>query len=177
MSNIFEEWPKTTRLYSPVVISEKIDGTNSAFVVNDDLTFFCQSRNRIITPDNDNQGFARWCYDNADSLVEDLHIGRHFGEWWGFGIQRGYNLTKGDKRFSLFNTRRWAPTEENPFKTKNLATVPVIYEGDYSEGLIPSIQNELVKMGSHASPGFMNVEGIVIFFKNNNICMKHPFGK
>ncbi len=32
----------------------------------------------------------------------------YFGEWWGSGVQRGYGLQKGDKRFSLFNVSRWA---------------------------------------------------------------------
>ena len=31
--------------------------------------------------------------------------GRHFGEWWGSGIQRGYGLD--EKTFSLFNAYRW----------------------------------------------------------------------
>src|SRR5882762_4949927 len=53
---------------------------------------YAQSRKRIITPEQDNFGFARWVYDNAETLVHDLGEGLHFGEWWGSGIQRGYGL-------------------------------------------------------------------------------------
>ena len=80
---VFQEWPKISRWDSPVTITEKIDGTNSCFVVDDfGQEFFCQSRNKIITPQDDNAGFARWAHENAASLIEDLGPGRHFGEWW-----------------------------------------------------------------------------------------------
>jgi hypothetical protein len=65
------------------------------------------SRSQYITPERDNHGFARWVQDDADELWA-LGEGRHFGEWWGSGIQRGYGLQKGEKRFSLFNVARWA---------------------------------------------------------------------
>ena len=51
-------------------------------------------------------GFARWVETNRERLITLLGPGLHFGEWWGSGIQRGYGLTKGDKRFSLFNVER-----------------------------------------------------------------------
>lgn len=64
-----------------------------------------QSRNRVITPDRDNFGFARWVHANARKLAATLGEGYHYGEWWGQGIQRGYGLDH--KRFSLFNVSRW----------------------------------------------------------------------
>src|SRR5262249_48952948 len=118
----FRAWPKLARLRRPFVITEKIDGTNAAigfqeveesvdnaccYLIGHGLPLtavYAQSRNRIITPEQDNHGFARWVHDNAFALFEVLGLGLHFGEWWGSGIQRGYGLPKGEKRFSLFNT-------------------------------------------------------------------------
>jgi hypothetical protein len=80
-----------------------------------------RSRSRWITPDDDNFGFAAWVEANRDELLT-LGPGRHFGEWWGSGIQRGYGLPKGEKRFSLFNVSRWG--ESRPACCH---VVPVLY--------------------------------------------------
>jgi hypothetical protein len=69
---------------------------------------FAGSRTKWITPEDDNKGFARWVEVNREKLLK-LGPGSHFGEWWGSGIARGYGLTKGEKRFSLFNVSRWGP--------------------------------------------------------------------
>ena len=109
-----------------------IDGTNAAIGVSDDGVVYAQSRTRILTPDFDNFGFARWVSEN-DLLLAKLGRGLHFGEWWGRGIQRGYGLE--GKRFSLFNTHRWAYDPEGvaildslkPFLS--IDVVPVLYRG------------------------------------------------
>lgn len=54
------------------------------------------SRTRWITPEDDNYGFAKWANENKEELLK-LGIGQHFGEWWGSGIQRGYNLQRWKK--------------------------------------------------------------------------------
>ena len=103
-----EGFGKIARWNREVIVTEKIDGTNAQILVNDEGTDFrVGSRNQWITPEADNFGFARWCADNRDDLLK-LGPGRHFGEWWGSGIQRGYGLAKGEKRFSLFNVSKWA---------------------------------------------------------------------
>ncbi|MEV7425173.1 RNA ligase family protein [Streptomyces sp. NPDC091212] len=130
----FTEWPKTKRLFRDIVVTEKLDGTNSAVhiasvpdwpltgvpdnsytLVVDGARYIitAQSRKRLIWPGKttDNYSFAGWAYDNAADLVRILGEGLHFGEWWGQGIQRGYGLE--EKRFSLFNTARWFATRED----------------------------------------------------------------
>ena len=107
----FVGFSKIARLSREMVITEKIDGTNGCIFIGEDGEFLVGSRSRWITPENDNHGFARWVYDHKNELMS-LGPGRHFGEWWGSGIQRGYGLTKGEKRFSLFNVKRWK--EERP---------------------------------------------------------------
>jgi hypothetical protein len=84
---------KMDRYSREVIVTEKIDGTNAQILITEDGGFFTGSRNRWITPENDNYGFSRWAHRNKDDLME-LGVGRHFGEWWGYGIQRGYGLQK-----------------------------------------------------------------------------------
>jgi len=96
----FKEFPKMARMSRDVIISEKIDGTNAQILITPDGDLFTGSRTRWITPADDNHGFARWAEGNRDELLK-LGPGRHFGEWWGQGIQRGYGLK--EKRLSLFN--------------------------------------------------------------------------
>lgn len=134
----------------------------------DEYVVVTQSRSRIITPEFDNHGFARWVKEHADTLVTDLGEGRHFGEWWGSGIQRGYGLTKGDKRFSLFNTHRFWDTH---LTTPGVASVPVLetITGFYE---LPGIVEELRSSGSHAAPGFMKPEGVVAFHTAARVGLK-----
>lgn len=128
-----------------------------------------QSRNRLITPEKDNAGFARWVFDNAAELVKTLGLGRHFGEWWGLGIQRGYGM--GHKKFSLFNTHRYAgPIIGNHTDFPNglvargeLGTVPVLYRGPFVTTAVTQTLEVLRAEGSQASPGFDRPEGVIVY--------------
>lgn len=157
----FQAWPKTPRLFRDIVVTEKIDGTNAAIIVTDDGEIGAQSRKRLITPDQDNAGFARWVHEHSDSLVQLLGPGYHYGEWWGSKIQRGYGLTNGEKRFSLFNTHRHAGIEVESGGL--LRTVPVLYQGLFDEMAIRKALADLFWEGSVAEPGYMEPEGIVTF--------------
>lgn len=170
----FIPWPKIPRMNRRIVVSEKIDGTNAAIMITNEGDFFCQSRTRIIEPGKtDNAGFALWAHANQDSLMADLGPGRHFGEWWGSGIQRGYGLPKGQKIFSLFNTSRWVH-DGLPvvFKTENLSVVPVIYDGRFSQEQIEQALTLLRTNGSIAAPDYMRPEGVVIFHDAGNAMYK-----
>lgn len=109
----FVEFPKIARLSRECIITEKIDGTNGQICIADDGKMLVGSRSRWITPEQDNYGFARWAMEHRDELMT-LGVGRHFGEWWGSGCQRGYNLPKGEKRWSLFNVSRWCLAGQTP---------------------------------------------------------------
>lgn len=170
----FTPWPSIARLHRDTVITEKIDGANSAIVITEEGEFGTQSRNRIITPEEDNFGFARWAYGHKDELVEILGTGHHFGEWWGSGIQRGYGLTKGDKRFSLFNTPRWRDSWVDQ-KLEGLSLVPELYIGDFDTEAIKQVMADLHNGGSKASPGFMKPEGIVIYHTKARAAFKSTF--
>lgn len=151
----FEGFGKIPRLYRDIVITEKLDGTNAQILVTPDGEVHAASRNRWITPEKDNYGFARWVEENKDQLVR-LGPGRHFGEWWGQGIQRRYD--KNCKTFSLFNVHKFA--ENRP---DCCDVVPVLYQGPFSQTEIDKTIDRLNNAGSVAAPGFMYPEGIIVW--------------
>lgn len=156
----FEPWPSIPRLFRDMVITEKLDGTNAAVVVGEDGGFACQSRKHLITPEDDNQGFAAWAYSVREQLVEFLGPGRHFGEWWGCGINRGYGLR--ERRFSLFNVHRWKRGVEEPWPA-GVDVVPMLYAGTFDLDDVIAFKDQLLKTGSIAAPGYMRPEGVVVY--------------
>lgn len=166
MTTEFREFPKIPRLKREIVVTEKLDGTNACVVIDEDGSVSAQSRSRIITPEADNYGFARWVAEHAEELKR-LGPGYHYGEWWGAGIQRRYGLS--EKRFSLFNSGRWRSQHgtlgcsfANQDAPACCHVVPVIYQGvDWAA--VDGTLNLLRWQGSVAAPGFMQPEGIVIY--------------
>ena len=184
----FVEFPKIPRLSRDMIVTEKIDGTNGCIFIGsaENPEFLVGSRTRWITPETDNHGFARWAYDHQSELM-GLGAGRHFGEWWGNGIQRGYGLPRGEKRFSLFNVTRWclavaAPQQiptGDPRQVKMqdvlppcVGLVPVLYRGPFSDPVVDALLINLRDFGSAAVPGFMQPEGVVIFHVGGNLMFK-----
>lgn len=187
----FTEFPKIARLSREMIVTEKIDGTNGQIYIGDDGEFLVGSRSRWITPEQDNHGFARWAYENREELIK-LGPGRHFGEWWGSGIQRGYGLPKGEKRFSLFNVTRWCLARQEPQRIPTLDPriekwqevaptcchlVPVLYRGLFDTARIAWELDGLQMGGSMAAPGFMNPEGIIAFHVAGNVGFKKTLTK
>ena len=171
----FNKFPKMARWSKEVIVTEKIDGTNAQIFIGEDGEFLTGSRNRWIEPENDNFGFSRWAHENKEELMS-LGPGRHFGEWWGSGIQRNYGYNKGERFFSLFNAIRWCKGDPKEIPTGNpnvvkmqdvapecVGIVPVLWRGEMDNLDVEKILADLVHEGSKASPGFMNPEGIVIF--------------
>ncbi len=178
------------RLSRECVITEKIDGTNAQILIGEDGSIQAGSRTRWITPDDDNFGFAAWVAANADQL-RLLGTGRHFGEWWGAGIQRKYN--QNEKRFSLFNTLRWCahdaepaqipsadPRAEPKYQTRVpscVSVVPVLYRGLFDTDEVNAAITRLRIDGSAAAPGFMKPEGVVVFHIAGNVGFKKTLEK
>ena len=193
----FQEFPKIARLNREVVVTEKIDGTNASVYIGEPGAggehgaFLVGSRTRWITPEADNHGFARWAYDHEEEL-RTLGPGYHYGEWWGSGIQRGYGLEKGEKRFSLFNVARWGDERsavcrkchlsaatwapdvcarcgegrpaEPPRRPGCCSVVPTLLRAPWGIDTAARVCIErLREEGSRAAPGFMKPEGIVVF--------------
>ena len=164
----FEGFGKMARLRRDCVITEKLDGTNAQILIQEDGTILTGSRTRWITPGKttDNYGFAGWVDKNRDEVLK-LGEGKHFGEWYGNGIQCGYGLA--EKRFALFNVHRWA---NNPDRPTCMETVPVLYEGVFCDAAITDCLQRLRGEGSVAAPGFLAPEGIVVYHKAANQLFK-----
>ena len=163
----FQKFPSIARLSREVIVTEKIDGTNAQIYITHDGRLLCGSRSRYITIADDNHGFAKWVNINRTQLME-LGVGRHYGEWWGLGIQSGYGLK--EKRFSLFNVTRWC--DDRPACCD---VVPVLYRGEFNTGIIEGVMTHLLATGSLAAPGFMHPEGIVIYHVQGDISFKKTF--
>ncbi len=178
----FKDFGKIPRLNRDVVITEKIDGTNACVVVveetlpsvwwdwwSDDKIerkVYAQSRNRLLTPENDNAGFAKWVQANMEELKQ-LGPGYHYGEWWGSGIGRKYGMK--EKIFSLFNVYRWHKLETTfvelqtgqEFAPDCCSVVPVLPFHKLED--VPAAIEFLKTNGSVAAPGFMDPEGVIIW--------------
>lgn len=193
----FMRFPKMGRLFRDMVITEKLDGTNAQILIvpvrelcyttpyptvhlddlmnPDAVAIFAGSRERWLMPgkQTDNYGFAAWVKENVEELKK-LGPGRHFGEWWGAGIQRRYGQT--EKIFSLFNTGRWKsvsregagvfydhPDGQIHMGPRCVRVVPTLYRGPFSTETIEKCVNNLRVGGSYAAPGFENPEGIITY--------------
>lgn len=162
----FEEFPKIPRLVREMILTEKIDGSNVQLYVKDDGSIVTGSRTKPITIEDDYKGFARWVRAHAEELRTGLGFGRHYGEWWGAGIGRGYGLK--EKRFSLFNTSQWN-ADNAP---KCCSVVPVLYKGMFDTNIIDQQIDKLKQEGSVAVPGWMKPEGIVVYHVAANCFFK-----
>lgn len=158
---MFKAWPKTPRWENETfTITEKIDGTNACVVIlpdkryKDGFNVFAQSRTKIITPGKttDNFGFAQWVEDNRQDLLK-LGVGRHYGEWWGQGIQRTYGLK--ERKFSLFRHNY----KELPMCCD---IAPILTDKASTHSECARVIEMLKQFGSVAQPLFMNPEGIII---------------
>ena len=181
----FQEFPKMARLSRDIIVTEKIDGTNAQILIGEDGSIKAGSRTRWITPQDDNFGFAAWVEKNHDELLA-LGPGRHFGEWWGRGIQRGYGLQ--ERKFSLFNAIRWAAHDQEPQAIPSLDpraapkmqqrppkccdVVPVLIQGPFRTDAVDACINLLRERGSYAAPGFMKPEGVIVFHIAGNVGFK-----
>lgn len=116
----------------------------------------------------DNFGFALWVTENLDELWK-LGEGRHYGEWYGKGIQRGYGLE--DKRFALFNVARWG--SHNPNTPACCEVVPLMPDSDPDDAMA-----NLHHFGSAVGGPdhvFMDPEGIVVYHTASRTLYKQTF--
>jgi len=127
-------------------ITKKLDGTNACIHVHKDgnlTSLFAGSRNRYITVEDDNFGFASWVLANLGTLYDELEEGYHYGEWCGPGINNGEGL---EQRELFFFDK----------STPHVAQVPVLVDWcKFDVARIQAVYLELERLDPHA-------EGIVI---------------
>lgn len=160
----FEPWAKIPRLRNEIVtITEKLDGTNAQILVTE-TQIWAGSRSRWLGgldakgKISDNYAFNAWVQENHEKL-RLLGPGRHYGEWYGFGIgPRGYGLP--EKRLALFNTFR--PAETLP---PGIEQVKILYQGPGLElsKIVAELIADLKTNGSKHVPGYMRPEGLVVY--------------
>lgn len=225
----FEKFQKIPRFNRDCIVTEKIDGTNVQIHIIDrhytddsvasvdieplvtvpigfgriNREIRVGSRNRWLTLENDNHGFAKWVVEHAlfsegpesnpataASGLYALGPGRHYGEWWGQGIQRKYGLDH--KRFSLFNVIRWNAQmfyihkvlpENSTIELINYReppeccyVAPILWYGPFAHVPVNAIMENFEKKGSIAAPGFMKPEGIVVYHVQGRVMFKKTFG-
>lgn len=160
-----------------ITITEKIHGTNAQILISDDRTRIkAGSRNRWLTADHDNYGFARYVDENKEALIAFLGPGRHYGEWYGAGIGPGYDMK--EKRFALFNTFRWLKAKEGGATfPPGVDVVPALYVGVYGVEIIADVMAKLKAGGSVLVPGYMKPEGIVVCINESRTLFKSVFDK
>ncbi len=95
----------------------KVHGTNASVLFSEDGTQHPQSKNSILTIEEDNHGFAKWHSKNKD-VFSDLYkaivethewVGSYslviYGEWAGKGIQKKVAVSKVDPFFYVFGVK------------------------------------------------------------------------
>lgn len=174
MTAEFKAWEKIGR-DNPftVTITEKIDGINACIIIQEGKLAGVQSRKRLITPEDDNFGFARWVHDNEEELL-GLGDGYHYGEWAGEGIQKNPHKLEG-KQFFLFNTFRWH--DDNP-QPDICNVVPVLFQGQLTPQIFSNVLDQVKEEGEAKG---QTPEGIVIYYhafrKYTKHTYKNPKGK
>ena len=119
----YNELPLPTLIYRGFV---KLHGTNAGVVIHPDNSVDIQSRERIISVDNDNAGFAFYVenvvgkqvfVDAAERVrilweLEEEQSVAFYGEFCGGKIQKGVALSELDKMLVLFNVAVFTRGEE-----------------------------------------------------------------
>jgi hypothetical protein len=197
-----------------IAISEKIDGTNAQIYIEDageglldsdcgvtpnfalakatgpltdasikHVFVYAGSRTRMLSDKQDNFGFWHWAMLHANELAA-LGPGRHFGEWWGKGIQRGYGKT--ERTFSLFNVGRWYdPTMSNADvadanaipRIDGLSVVPLLYRGPWFGAAADPVSEALRRLSYSGSTLDHNTEaeGVVVYHEASGVYFKAPY--
>ena len=111
----------------------KLHGTNCAVQVLTDGQVLAQGRNQLLTPEDDNMGFAAWVLEHQPAFAALAAPSRHlvlYGEWCGAGIQRGVSISQiGRKVFAVFAAQ---------LGDHHLEAARLITEPDALGGLVPS---------------------------------------
>lgn len=103
----------------------KLHGTNASVCYNNVEGLWFQSRQNIITTQNDNAGFAFFAENNKDSfkyIIDQIAIDNNisldeytislYGEWAGIGIQKGVGISNVDKKFYIFGVKISKPQDD-----------------------------------------------------------------
>lgn len=129
--HVVREAPKETLKFVGTV---KLHGTNASVVLDNEGNIYTQSKKNIITPEQDNYGFAQYVEDNKEHAFKPM-LARIFssieynnkfeyiavyGEWCGKGIQDKVAITQLDKMFVIFGIKYGMDGEGHWLDLKNM---------------------------------------------------------
>lgn len=145
--NADPDCPKEYKIYGQVDFrgSVKLHGTNAG-VTHDGERLIVQSRTQVITPQNDNAGFAAFVEQQGNAIIEIVESirGKHgidlgknltlYGEWIGPGIQKGMAINNlPERQWVLFSAKvsegekqdylDIVPNLDNNFKSENIFSI------------------------------------------------------
>jgi hypothetical protein len=161
----------------------KIHGTNSALCLINDGTFYCQSRERILSITQDNCGFFRWVSSLPAQVLDSLRAQLPenwnqvviYGEWAGKGVQGGVALAEVEKCFIIFgaksivggetvwlDVREWkTPSEYRIFKIYDFPTYKIDINFETPEYAVDQINKWVLEVEAECPVGkALGVSGI-----------------
>lgn len=197
----FTPWPKTSRFFRDIVITEKIDGTNAAVGIvklgPEDLDensdpiatnlvtiqevevdgewgiygLYAQSRNKLIFPGKQDN------YGFAGWVnTNRTELVTSLGEGLHFGEWWGSGIQRGyglQKGEKHFSLFNTHRFEGIQETSNDLVRcVPILYTGAMEEKWITHNLDMLQDFGSAAAPGFKNPEGICIYHTSSRLVQK-----
>lgn len=186
----YPEFPSIERFDNVYcIITEKIDGTNGLIeigtngITEEGIVMF-GSRKKYLYPGKDNYGFLAFfspyvsellkiCKEIKEENTDFDFINnppiRIYGEWFGKGINRGYNLS--DRQFMPFNSYYADKLRNIP----NITQPEPLHQGKFSREILNDCMNFLREEGSQVVPGYKNPEGVVAYFPKYKFSLKETF--
>jgi hypothetical protein len=118
-----------------ITITEKVDGANSSFVLNENGEVDCFSHKQPVTEDNTLRGFYGWVHTNIKPEMLNPKY-RYFGEWLvSHKIQYRPECYQNFYLFNVYDDEKeeYLSDDIMRFEAERLGikTVPLIYEGEY----------------------------------------------
>ncbi|KAI8899614.1 hypothetical protein BC833DRAFT_619220 [Globomyces pollinis-pini] len=144
----------------------KLHGTNAGVLWNEIDGLWCQSRNKILTVEDDNMGFAKFVDSNKkvlETLIKMIPKKSDdtvcvYGEWCGGNIQANVALQKLPRMFVVFSiqvvkgeTREWLTTDIiQLFESKENQIYNTMmfsnWQMEIDMGNFKGVQNQLIEM-------------------------------
>jgi hypothetical protein len=118
-----------------ITITEKIDGANASFILNENNEVDCFSRNNQVTESNTLRGYYGWVKDNVrPELLNPKY--RYYGEWLvSHKIQYNPEYYQNFYLFNVYDEELGEYLSDDIMRSEaqrlGIKTVDLLYEGEY----------------------------------------------
>lgn len=118
-----------------ITITEKLDGANASFILNEMNDVDCFSRNNQVTEGNTLRGYHGWIKENIKPELLNPRY-RYYGEWLvSHKIQYKPEYYQNFYLFNVYDEEIGEYLSDNIMRSEaerlGIKTVPLIYEGEY----------------------------------------------